>query len=85
MTIPKNLLTAKVIAQGLGVSLSTVYRLKQNGNLPHVQPGGKRHFVRFPHSVLDSFNESNHNSQVESTTQDIPGPTPNWLAGDSSR
>jgi excisionase family DNA binding protein len=72
-------LTAKELADVLGCHVSTVYRLKLNGRLPYVQPGGKGHMVRFEQRCLDR----------ENTDQALPerpqspshsGPKPKWLA-----
>ena len=76
----ETMLTAKAIADQWGVSLSTVYRLKQNGNLPYFQPGGKRHFVRFLGDVLQTSSEPGpHTTPATSTVEKpIPGPKPKF-------
>ncbi len=83
----ENNLTAKDIAEALGVSRETVYRMKQQGHIPYFQPGGKRHFVRFPESVLHTLTETTASttSGNEITEKPIPGPKPKWLADESSQ
>ena len=83
----ENNLTAKDLADALGVSRETVCRMKQQGHIPYLQPGGKRHFVRFPESVLHTLTEATASKTPESETTEkpIPGPKPKWLADESSQ
>lgn len=83
----QNNLTAKDLAEALGVSLATVYRLKRDRRLPYFQPGGKRHFVRFPETLLETVTEATTDTAIgnEITEKPIPGPKPKWLADESSQ
>lgn len=80
-------LTATELAEALGVSPSTVYRLKQAGRLPCFQPGGKHHFIRFPESLLQTVTEATPDSTTgkSMTHKAISGPTPKWLAENTQR
>ena len=80
-------LTAKVLAAAYGVHESTIYRLKLKGCLPYFQPGGKRHFVRFPESLLEDVTEASKSTARGNDNADkpIPGPKPKWLADESSQ
>lgn len=83
----ENNLTAKDLAEALDVRLSTVYRLKRDGRLPYFQPGGKRHFVRFPETLLETVTEVTVNAAPGNATADvtIPGPKPKWQADGSKQ
>lgn len=76
-------LTAKELAEILNVSLSTVYRLKADGRLPYYQPGGKRHFVRFPKSALETTTDTPPREAL--ADKPIPGPTPKWFLAESDQ
>ncbi|ODA36502.1 helix-turn-helix domain-containing protein [Planctopirus hydrillae] len=83
----ENNLTAKDLAEALDVSLSTVYRLKRDGRLPYFQPGGKRHFVRFPETLLETVTEATTDTAPRNkiTEKPIPGPKPKWQADEFSQ
>ena len=82
MIAPETMFTAKAMAARLGVSVSTVYRLKQTGGLPYIQPGGKRHFVRFSGDVLQMPSEPGPHTKPATSIakKPIPGPKPKWTA-----
>ncbi|MCA9032794.1 MAG: helix-turn-helix domain-containing protein, partial [Planctomycetaceae bacterium] len=74
-------LTAKELAETLGCSVSTVYRLKLAGRLPFVQPGGKGHMVRFDQNCLNRQSDDSAlpaSRSVQERTHS--GPLPIWLA-----
>lgn len=82
----ENNMTAKDIAEALGVSLATVYRLKRDGRIPYFQPGGKRHFVRFPETLLETVTEATTDTAPgnETAEKPIPGRKAKWRADESS-
>lgn len=79
-------LTAKELADSLGCSVSTVYRLKLAGRLPFVQPGGKGHMVRFDRDCLDRQSEDSELPETHRVHEPRRfGPKPKWLAKHEAR
>lgn len=70
-----DLLDVKALASAMGVSVTTIWRLKQAGKLRFRQPGGKGHAVRF---FLSDIDGDDTNEGVKST------PSPNLPDGHSS-
>jgi hypothetical protein len=65
----RDYLTAAELAAGAGISIATVWRLKLGGKIPFYQPGGGRHFVRFPPNAIeqlktDGATDNNHSQQL---------------------
>jgi len=73
-------LTAKELAAAYGCHVSTIYRLKLAGRLPHAQPGGKGHMVRFNRECLEIHdNEQQASRRPQETSRSHSGPKPKWL------
>jgi excisionase family DNA binding protein len=73
-------LTMQELAEEFGCSVSTIHRLKANGKLPYIQPGGKGCTVRFPADCLDvpPVAESEATNGEMQRDQPIPGPQAKW-------
>ncbi|PHR90593.1 MAG: hypothetical protein COA78_34955 [Blastopirellula sp.] len=80
----KSNLTAKELADRTGLSVATIWRLKNSGKIPFNQPGGEGHRVTFlPDALERNYSAQNPDepSGIEhhSSSSIKSGPKPDWM------
>ncbi|WDI41069.1 helix-turn-helix domain-containing protein [Bremerella sp. P1] len=70
---PNKYLTAKELAKFTGISVATVWRLKGEGKIAFIQPGGPGSRVLFKYDALEYIAPASASSE-KSVTAVRPGP-----------
>jgi excisionase family DNA binding protein len=68
MDTPIAFLSLEEFCEQTQLSLSTVHRNLQRGNIPYIQPGGKRCRILIPASVLTNWNSKSMSASAENET-----------------
>lgn len=80
----KKLLGIKELSQKIGLSVSTIHRLKNAGKIPFFQPAGKRGRLLFPADAIEQAAASlppleEGQAPAADSSKRLSGRMPNWM------